>query len=70
MTGNPDDPSTLMRQLRHDRAQGWAHVRLMTIDEACRVIARETLAKTRAWVVERAQAGLPFDEIEHALALP
>jgi hypothetical protein len=62
--------TALMRQLRHDRALDWAHVRLMTIGEACRLIARETLAQTLAWVVERVQAGLAFDAIKHALALP
>jgi len=45
-------------------------VRLTTIGEACRLIARESLAKTLAWVVKRVQAGLPFDAIKHALALP
>src|SRR5215210_6877663 len=45
--------SALMTQLRHDRAQDWAHIRLTTIGEACRLIFRETLAKTLEWVVER-----------------
>jgi DDE superfamily endonuclease len=62
--------TALMRQLKHDRAQDWAHVRLTTIGESCRLIARETLAKTLAWVVEQVQAGRPFDDVKHALALP
>jgi hypothetical protein len=62
--------TALMRQLRHDRAQDWAHMRLTTIGEACRLIARETLAQTLAWVVDQVQVGRPFDEIKHALALP
>jgi hypothetical protein len=62
--------TALMRQLRHDRAQEWAHVRLTTIGESCRLIARETLARTLAWVVQQVQAGLPFDDVKHALALP
>jgi hypothetical protein len=62
--------TALMRQLRHDRAQEWAHMRLTTIGEACRQMARETLAQTLAWVVEQVHAGRPFDDIKHALALP
>lgn len=62
--------TALMRQLQHDRAQDWAQMRLTTIGEACRLIARETLAKTLAWVVEHVHAGRPFDDIKHALALP
>lgn len=62
--------TALMRQLRHDRAQEWAQMRLMTIGEACRQIARETLGKTLAWVVERTQEGMSLPEIKHYLALP
>jgi hypothetical protein len=59
-----------MRQLRHDRAQDWAHMRLTTIGEACRLIFRETLAKTLEWAIERTHEGLSVDEIKHQLALP
>jgi hypothetical protein len=41
--------TALMRQLKHDRALDWAHMCLTTIGESCRLIARETLAKTLAW---------------------
>jgi hypothetical protein len=59
-----------MRQLKHDRALDWAHIRLMTIGEACRLLLRETLAKTLEWVVERTREGLSMAEIKHQLALP
>jgi hypothetical protein len=36
--------TALMRQVKHDRAHEWAHMRLTTIGESCRLIARETLA--------------------------
>ena len=62
--------SALMRQLRHDRAYEWAHVRLTTIGEACRLMFRETLAKTLAWVVARTREGLSFETIRLHLALP
>lgn len=62
--------TALMRQLRHDRAQEWAHMRLTTMGEACRLIFRETLAKTLEWVVERTREGLSFGEIKQQLALP
>src|SRR4029079_950451 len=55
--------TALMRQLRHDRAQEWAQMRLMTIGEACRQILRETLGKTLEWVVERTHEGLSMAEI-------
>jgi hypothetical protein len=62
--------TALMRQLRHDRAQEWAHIRLMTIGEACRQIFRETLGKTLEWVVERTHEGMSLPAIKHCLALP
>lgn len=62
--------TALMRQLRHDRAQEWAQMRLMTIGEACRQILRETLGKTLAWVVDRTQEGMSLPEIKRYLALP
>ena len=62
--------TALMRQVRHDRAQEWAHMRLTTIGEACRLIFRETLAKTLEWVVDRTREGLSFTEIKQQLALP
>jgi hypothetical protein len=62
--------TALMRQLQHDRAHDWAHTRLTTIGEACRMIFRETLAKTLEWVVDRTRDGMSFPEIKHQLALP
>jgi DDE superfamily endonuclease len=62
--------SALMRQLRHDRAQEWAHMRLTTIGEACRMLLRETLATTLQWVVERTREGMSLPEIKQRLALP
>lgn len=62
--------SALMSQLRHDRAQEWAHARLTTIGESCRAIFRETLGKTIAWVVEQVQQGQSVSEIKAHLALP
>jgi DDE superfamily endonuclease len=62
--------SALMRQLQHDRAQDWAHVRLTTIGESCRAIFRETLGKTIAWVVEQVAQGQSLSQIKAHLALP
>jgi DDE superfamily endonuclease len=62
--------TALMRQLKHDRALDWAHTRLMTIGESCRTIARETLGKTLAWAIERAQQGMSLSDIKLSLALP
>ena len=62
--------SALMAQLRHDRAQEWAHVRLTTIGESCRVMFRETLGKTIAWVVEQVAQGQSLPAIKAHLALP
>jgi len=45
-------------------------MRLTTIGEACRLIFRETLAKTLEWVVDRTREGLSFTEIKQQLALP
>jgi hypothetical protein len=61
--------TALMRQMKHDRAQDWAHTRLTTIGEACRCIARETLGKTIAWAIEQAQQGMSLPEIKQQLAL-
>ena len=61
--------TALMRQLKHDRALEWAHIRLMTIGESCRAIAREILGKTLAWAVEQAQHGMSLPDIQHRLAL-
>jgi hypothetical protein len=61
--------TALMRQLKHDRALDWAHVRLMTIGESCRSIAREILGKTLAWAVEQAQHGMSLPDIKQRLAL-
>jgi hypothetical protein len=62
--------TALMRQLRHDRAQDWAHMRLTTIGEACRLIFRETLGKTLEWVVDRTREGMSLPVIKQSLALP
>lgn len=62
--------TALMRQLKHDRALDWAHIRLTTIGESCRLIARETLAKTLTWVVERTREGMSLPDIKRQLALP
>jgi hypothetical protein len=62
--------SALMGQLRQDRAQEWARVRLTTIGESCRVMLRETLGKTIAWVVGQVQQGQSLSEIKAHLALP
>jgi hypothetical protein len=62
--------TALMRQLRHDRAQEWAHMRLSTIGEACRQIFRETLGKTLEWVVDRTREGMSLPAIKQSLALP
>ena len=62
--------SALMRQLKHDRALEWAQTRLMTIGESCRTIARETLGKTLAWAIARAQQGMSLSDIKRQLALP
>ena len=61
--------TALMRHLQHDRALDWAHVRLMTIGESCRSIAREILGKTLAWAVEQAQLGMSLPDIQQRLAL-
>jgi hypothetical protein len=61
--------TALMRHLQHDRALDWAHVRLMTIGESCRSIAREILGKTLAWAVEQAQHGMSLPDIQQRLAL-
>lgn len=61
--------TALMRHLQHDRALDWAHVRLMTIGESCRGIAREILGKTLAWAVEQAQHGMSLPDIKQRLAL-
>ena len=62
--------SALMTQLRHDRAQEWAHIRLTTIGESCRAMFRETLGKTIAWVVEQVAQGQSLPAIKAHLALP
>jgi DDE superfamily endonuclease len=62
--------TALMRQLKHDRALDWAHTRLITIGESCRLMLRETLAKTLEWVVERTHEGMTLPDIKQRLALP
>jgi hypothetical protein len=62
--------TALIRQLPHDRVRDWAHTRLMTIGEACRSIARETLGQTIAWALDRAHEGMSLPEIKRLLVLP
>jgi Transposase DDE domain len=62
--------TALMRQLKHDRALDWAHTRLMTIGESCRIIARATLGKTLTRAIECAQEGMSLSDIKLSLALP
>lgn len=45
--------SLVMRQLRQDRAQEWALVKLTTIGEACRAMLRESLRQTLAWAIDK-----------------
>jgi hypothetical protein len=59
-----------MRQLQHDRAQEWAHVRLTTIGESWRAMFRETLGKTILWVVEQVTQGQSLSQIKVHLTLP
>ncbi|MEN9937545.1 MAG: hypothetical protein RLZZ387_4124, partial [Chloroflexota bacterium] len=61
--------TALMRQVKHDRALGWAHTRLISIGESCCAVARATLAKTLAWAVKQAQVGMSLPDIQHRLAL-
>jgi hypothetical protein len=62
--------TALMRHLQHDRAVDWAHIRLTTIGESCRLVVRETLAKTIAWAIDRTKEGLAWTTIKQQLALP
>lgn len=41
----------LMRELKHGRAKAWAGKRLMTIGQACRAVADETLGATLRWAI-------------------
>lgn len=61
--------TALMRHVQHDRAMDWAHIRLTTIGESCRLIVRETLAKPLAWAIERSKEGLSLIAI-HTILLP
>jgi len=45
--------SLLVRQLRNSRATKWAHRRLMTIGQACRAVAQETLRATLQWAMSQ-----------------
>lgn len=63
--------SVLMRQLRQSRVCEWAREHLMTIGQACRAVAGETLSQTITWAVERAQVdGWKCERIKAHLALP
>lgn len=62
--------SLLMRQLQQGRSWEWARERLMTIGQACRAVARETLSQTITWVVRRVQHdGWSCQRIKEHLAL-
>ena len=45
--------SLLMGELKQGRAKEWAIHRLMTIGEACRAMAKETLRTTLSWAIEQ-----------------
>jgi len=63
--------SVLMRQLRQGRASEWAHVRLVTIGQACMSVLRQILSDTISWVIERVEdGGWKFQHIRVQLALP
>jgi Transposase DDE domain len=63
--------SILMRQVRQGRVHEWAREHLMTIGQACRAVARETLSRTITWVVEHVQEeGWSCQRIKAHLALP
>ena len=62
--------SLLMGQLRQGCAQEWALPRLMTIGEACRAMAMETLRKTLAWAIEQVTRwGRPYEQVLAQLGL-
>jgi hypothetical protein len=58
--------SLLMRQLRQPTAKEWAIERLMTIGQACRAVATETLRTTLAWAIE--QVAENFKKPQHVIA--
>ena len=45
--------SLLMKQLKNPAATDWAIQRLMTIGQACRAVATETLRTTLTWAIEQ-----------------
>lgn len=45
--------SLLMIQLKQSRAKSWALCRLMTIGQACRAVAEETLRTTLEWAIDQ-----------------
>lgn len=45
--------SLLMQQLRNNAAKDWATTRLMTIGQACRAVANETLRTTLQWAMTK-----------------
>jgi uncharacterized protein YndB with AHSA1/START domain len=56
--------SLLMVQLRQGRAREWALHRLMTVGEACRAMAKETLRTTLSWAIEQVtERGLSFERV-------
>jgi hypothetical protein len=61
--------SAIMTELRQARPQEWAQEVLTTVGQACRVMSREVLAKTVAWVVERTQDGWSLPRIQAHLTL-
>jgi hypothetical protein len=62
--------SLLMGQLRQGRAQEWALHRLVTIGEACRAMAKETLRSTLAWAIEQVTKwNRPYEHVVAHLGL-
>lgn len=61
--------SAVMRELRQARPQEWAQELLTTVGQACRVMSREVLGKTIAWVVARTEEGWSLPQIKAHLAL-
>lgn len=61
--------SAIMTELRQARPQEWAQEVLTTVGQACRVMSREVLGKTVAWVVERTRDGWSLPQIQAHLTL-
>ena len=62
--------SLLMIQLRQGRAKEWALLRLTTIGEACRAMAKEALRTTLSWAIEQVtRFEQPYDRVVAQLGL-